>query len=91
MEFEWHDTKAKINLIKHGISFEEAKTSFYDPLQLAFHDPDHSTDENREIMIAHSSKHRLLLVVYTLRNEIIRIISARLATKREANDYAQRI
>ena len=62
-----------------------------DPQQVAFYDPDHSDDEDREIMIAHSDKGRLLLVVYTIRSEIIRLISARLATKREAYDYAQRI
>jgi uncharacterized DUF497 family protein len=91
MEFEWHETKSKTNLSKHGISFDEAVSCFYDPYQLAFFDPDHSEDEEREIMIAHSSKGRLLLVVYTVRGQVIRLISARLATKMEASDYAQRI
>lgn len=91
MDFEWHGTKAKINLVKHDVSFEEAMTAFYDPCQLAFYDPDNSADESREIMIGHSNRYRLLLVVYTIRNGKIRIISARQATKREANDYAQRI
>lgn len=91
MEFEWHDAKAKINFEKHGVSFEEAISCFYDPLQLVFFDPDHSDDEDREIMLAHSEKGHLLVVIYTLRNEVIRIISVRCATQREARDYAKRI
>ena len=91
MEFEWHETKAKTNAKKHGVSFEEALTCFYDPHQVAFYDPDHSDDEDREIMIAHSDKGRVLLVCYTLRDDAIRMISARLATKREVKDYEEGI
>lgn len=87
MEFEWHEVKAKTNAKKHGVTFEEAMTCFYDPRQIAFYDPDHSTDEDREIMIAHSKKGRLLLVCYTIKSEVIRLISARLVTKQEVKDY----
>ena len=91
MGFEWNESKAKMNAQKHGVSFEEAVACFYDPHQVAFYDPDHSGDEDREIMIAHSSQGRLLLVVYTIRDESIRIISARQATKREGEDYDEKI
>ena len=68
-----------------------ALTLFYDLHQVAFCDPDHSEDEDREILIGHSSQGRLLLVIYTLRDKAIRIISVRRATQREAEDYAQGI
>ena len=89
--FEWHETKAKANDKKHHVSFEEAMTCFYDSKQVAFYDPEHSDNEDRELLIGHSNKGRLLIVSYTLRDEIIRIISARLATKREILDYARGI
>ncbi len=91
MEFEWNETKSKTNVGKHGISFEEAVTCFYDPYQIAFYDPDHSEKEDREIMIAHSKNGRLLIVCYTIRDKILRIISARLATKREVKSYEEGI
>jgi uncharacterized protein len=91
MEFEWNESKAKMNAQKHGVSFEEAVSCFYDRHQVAFYDPDHSGDEDREIMIGHSNHGRLLLVVYTIRDESIRIISVRQATKREGEDYEKRI
>lgn len=72
---------------KHGVTFEEAISCFYDPRQVAFYDPEHSDDEDREIMIAHSDKRRILLVSYTIRENAIRLISARLATKQEVKDY----
>lgn len=87
MEFEWSYKKATINEKKHSVTFDEAITCFYDPHQIAFYDPDHSGDEDREIMIATSSHHRVLLVCYTMRGEKIRLISARLATKREKQNY----
>lgn len=91
MEFEWHETKAKTNAKKHGVTFKEAITCFYDPCQVAFYDPEHSEDEDREIMIAHSERGRLLLVCYTVINDMIRLISARLATKREVKTYEEGI
>ncbi len=87
MEFEWDYKKAITNAKKHLVTFDEAMTCFYDRHQVAFYDPDHSEDEDREIMIARSNHSRTLMVCYTIRDEKIRIISARLATKREKNDY----
>jgi len=91
MHFEWDELKAERNKRKHGVTFVEAMDCFYDPHQIAFYDPDHSEDEDREILIAHSREGRLLVVIYTLRGDTIRIISARRATHREAEDYAQGI
>jgi uncharacterized DUF497 family protein len=91
MHFEWNELKAKRNEHKHGVTFVEAMSCFYDSHQISFYDPDHSTDEDREILIAHSREGRLLVVIYTLRGDTIRIISARCATHREAEDYAQGI
>jgi len=87
MWFEWDENKAADNEHKHGVTFEDAATCFYDPDQVAFYDPDHSEDEDREILIAHSEHGTLLLVVYTLRGEAIRIISARRTTRKETRDY----
>ncbi len=87
MEFEWHYRKAAINLKKHSVSFEEAVTCFFDHDQVAFFDPDHSDDEEREILVARSENNHILLVCYTVRNDVIRLISARMATKREIKDY----
>lgn len=89
MKFEWDDAKAAANLRKHGISFEEAKTVFDNPLAVIFEDEAHSTDEFREIIIGHSQRNRLLLIAFTQRLDSIRIISARLATRQERQDYEQ--
>ncbi|MEW5860537.1 MAG: BrnT family toxin [Cyanobacteriota bacterium] len=89
MEFEWDETKEAINCKKHSVSFEEAKTVFGNPLALIFDDEKHSVDEHREIIIGHSQNNQLLLVSYTERSNAIRIISARLATRREREDYEQ--
>ena len=86
MQFEWDDAKARGNVRKHGISFTEAVSCFYDLRQVAFYDPAHSKDEERELLVGHSNQGRLLIVIYT-----IRIISARRATRREAKVYAQGI
>jgi uncharacterized DUF497 family protein len=88
---EWDAAKAAGNERKHGVTFEEAATCFYDPHQVAFYDPDHSDEEDREILVAHSERGRLLLVVYTLRGEGIRIISARRPTGTETRDYERGI
>ncbi|NCS79486.1 MAG: BrnT family toxin [Microcystis aeruginosa K13-07] len=79
--------KAKLNLKKHGINFEEAKAVFRDPLAYIFDDEWHSVSEKREIIIGHDDNNRLLVVCFTERNQIIRIISARLTTKKERQDY----
>jgi len=83
MQFEWDPEKAKRNLKKHGVSFEEAVTAFYDPLSATFDDPDHSIGEYRYITIGLSSRDRLLVVAHVERGKILRIISARLATAHE--------
>jgi len=89
LQFEWDDQKAKQNFQKHRITFEAAKTVFRDPLAYIFNDPAHSASENREIIIGHDDKNRLVLVCFTERNTVIRLISARLATKKEQKDYEQ--
>ncbi|WP_445634943.1 BrnT family toxin [Nostoc sp. DSM 114161] len=88
--FEWHEEKAKENLQKHGISFEEAKTVFNDPFSITISDPNHSVNEERYIDIGLSLRGQLLVVVYTERQFSIRIISCRRATKAERKVYEQR-
>ena len=83
------ESKADANLKKHGVSFEEAETVFTNVLAVIFDDEAHSADERREIIIGHSRNNRLLLVCFTERPDSIRIISARLATRREREDYEQ--
>jgi len=83
MHFEWNQEKAKKNLSKHKVSFEEAATVFYDPLSATFDDPDHSIMERRYITIGMSSQSRVLVVSYTERGNVLRIISARVATAHE--------
>lgn len=89
MEFEWDESKATANLQKHQVGFEEAKTVFDNPLALIFDDEAHSLQEKREIIIGHSRRNRLILVSFTERPTAIRIISARLATRRECEDYEE--
>ncbi|NJN91098.1 MAG: BrnT family toxin [Leptolyngbyaceae cyanobacterium SL_5_14] len=89
MEFEWGESKAAANLKKHGVSFEEAATVFDNVLAVIFDDEAHSEGERREIIIGHSQNNRLLLISFTERSNVIRIISARLATRRERKDYEQ--
>lgn len=89
MEFEWDEEKATANLAKHGISFEEGKTVFDDPLYVVFYDPDHSFDEHRYIIIGESQQGRLLLVSYTERDDILRLISAREVTRSEREIYEE--
>jgi uncharacterized DUF497 family protein len=83
MQFAWDREKARKNLKKHKVSFDEAVTVFYDPLSATFDDPDHSDDEKRLITVGYSSRSRLLVVAHAERGEIIRIISARPATTHE--------
>jgi hypothetical protein len=87
MEFEWDESKATANLKKHGVSFEEAKAVFDNPLAVIFNNETHSVDEQREIIIGHSQRNRLLLISFTERSSTIRIISARPATRKEREDY----
>ena len=83
MRFEWDPSKAYENFSKHGVSFSEAETVFYDPLAATFADPDHSIGERRLLTIGYSSSHRLVVVSHTEDGETIRIINARLATAHE--------
>jgi uncharacterized protein len=83
VQFEWDKEKNKRNIKKHGISFEEVVTVFYDPLSATLDDPNHSIGEYRFITIGLSSYGRLFVVSHTERGNTIRIISARLATAHE--------
>lgn len=87
--FEWDQNKARRNLEIHGVSFDEASTAFRDTLSLTIHDPLHSDEEDRFVLIGNSSTKRLLVVVHTERGENIRIISARKATKKERKQYEE--
>ena len=81
--FEWEESKAAINLCKHGVSFKEAASVVSDPLACAFLDPDHSLDEERLLTLGCKRTGRLLAVVHAERGSAIRIISARNATRHE--------
>lgn len=89
MQFEWDTKKAATNLKKHGISFEEAKSVFYDEFAVQFYDNGHSDDEDRFLMLGLSCESKILLVCHCERDtgETIRIISARKATKNERKLY----
>ena len=89
MQFEWNPIKARQNLKKHGVSFDQAVTAFYDPLSATFDDPDHSIDEQRCITVGLSSKGRLLVVAHVERGENTRIISARPATAHERKNHGK--
>lgn len=90
--FEWDAVKNEINKVKHRISFEEARTVFYDEQALVIDDPEHSGNEERFIILGLSQKANLLLVCHCYRaaDTVIRIISARKATKTESAQYRQR-
>ena len=85
--FEWDSRKARSNLVKHGVAFEEASTIFGDPLSLTISDPDHSLREARYITVGKAFTGKLLVVVHTERGNNIRIISARPASRRERKFY----
>ena len=88
MEFRWDNKKSKSNKTKHGISFEEARSVFLDEYARLKHDPDHSIDENRYLLLGISSSLRILVVIHTvIEEDIIRLISARKATRRESKQY----
>lgn len=90
LRFEWDENKARQNVEKHGISFEEAVTVFGDPLSLTIDDPLHSQEERRFVTLGESSDRELLVVVHADREDTIRVISARKATRRERRDYEGR-
>ena len=89
--FEWDPAKARRNLSKHGVRFDEAAVVFAAPLARIFADSDHSSREHREIIIGHTALGRLLVVSFFARDESIRIISARRATRRERRDYEENV
>lgn len=92
MKFEWDPSKAANNIRKHGVSFEEAITVFKDPLAFIFDDTAHSEHEHREIIIGVSALRRMILVCFVERYEdIIRIVSARPATRQEIKDYEENV
>lgn len=89
IKFEWDAAKATSNKKKHGVSFEEARSVFYDEFAVQFFDEDNSKSENRFLMLGFSDEARLLIVCHCERDlgNIVRIISARKATKNESNYY----
>ena len=89
MRLEWNPNKAAENLLKHGVSFEEASTVFFDPLSATGADPDHSHGESRFVTFGVSSSGRILVVAHTERGDAIRIISAREATRAERKIYEE--
>ena len=89
LRFDWDPDKASMNLNKHDVSFEEAQTVFMDERAILFDDPDHSLEEERFLILGISQKLRLLIVSHCIREsgDVIRLISARKATTREAKQY----
>lgn len=87
MQFEWDDNKAESNALKHGITFEQAVTVFADPYLLFTEDSKHSQGEEREWAIGEAENGSVVVVVFTMQGEQLRIISARKATKRECQQY----
>lgn len=92
IDFNWDEAKNETNKKKHGVSFEEARSVFYDAEALLIHDPEHSQEEDRFIILGFSDRARLLIVCHCYRESdtVIRIISARKATKNEAKQYSER-
>lgn len=93
-EFEWDDAKAEANITKHGVDFMEAMGVFLDPLTMTRYDDEHSENEERWVSLGQSRNARLLVVVHTFdrtgpNTAIVRLISARLATRREREQYEQ--
>lgn len=87
MRFEWDPEKAASSLAKHGVSFDEASTVFGDPLATTVEDAEHSADEERSLTTGLSSRHRVVIVWHTERDDAVRIVGAREATARERRIY----
>jgi uncharacterized DUF497 family protein len=87
--FEWDAQKARDNLQKHGVSFDEAVTAFSDVLSRTIRDPGHSHAEERYLLIGLSNRRRLVVVAHAERGDRIRLITARLASKRERHQYEE--
>jgi uncharacterized DUF497 family protein len=91
IRFEWDPEKARANARKHGVTFEEAASVFYDDLARIGDDPDHSVGEYRELIVGKSVQGRLLLVIFTERGEAIRIIHARETAASERRNYEKNL
>ena len=91
MTFEWDARKAATNFKKHGVTFEDGSSVFYDPLAITYCDPDHSVGERREVTLGYTMKKELVFVSHCDRRERIRIISARPATRTERRQYEEGI
>jgi hypothetical protein len=89
LRFEWDSQKARRNARLHGVGFDEAATVFGDPLSLTIPDPDHSDIEERFVVLGHSYRGRLLVVVHSERGDTVRIISARPANGHERAAYEE--
>ena len=89
LTFEWNEEKAKGNIRKHRVSFDEGKTVFNDPLAITISDPDHSEEEDRFIDVGLSKSGRVLVVWYTETGKLIRIIGCRRATRSERRRYEE--
>ena len=89
IKFEWDSTKADSNIKKHGISLEEAKSVFYDELAIQFYQNDNDVGEDRFLLLGQSATHKILMICHCERDagNIVRIISARKATKNERKFY----
>jgi uncharacterized DUF497 family protein len=90
LTLEWDENKSKRNVRKHGVTFGEAKTVFNDPFAITIEDPDHSANEDRYLDIGLSLKGEVLVVWYTERNDSIRLIGCRKATRFERKAYEER-
>jgi len=89
LQFEWDPAKAAANFDKHGVTFAEASTVFADPLSVTIADPCHSQGEPRFVIFGMSKRGRILAVLHTERGERVRLISARLASRRERSVYEE--
>ncbi len=87
--FTWDPAKAAANIRKHRVSFSEAMTAFADPLSISIPDPDHSVGEARWLLIGRSERQHLVVVVHIERGDLIRLISARLASRSERKTYEE--
>jgi len=91
MQFEWDQRKAALNEKKHGVTFREAMTTFDDPQLVIFDDLDHSIVEKSELLVRTSNRVRLLITSFTMREEAVRIISSRRASKKERLTYYENL
>jgi uncharacterized DUF497 family protein len=89
LSFTWDERKNRQNQKKHGVSFDEAQSVFFDDQAREFFDPEHSEDEERFVLIGYSHRGRILVIVHTDRGDRIRIISARQATRKERRHHEE--